>query len=143
MFELLVSRAHSIFYTKRFGQFFQFCVVGGFGAIVNLSVVYFLTENSVHYLLSGAFGIESAILINFFANRAWTFRSANVDGLDGVLQALLRDHAVRSVGMGVNLAILFVLTDLVGVFYMISQVVGAVVAVVWNFAGNIRWTWGT
>ncbi len=124
-----------------FHRFLRFCAVGSVGAVVNLVVLYSLTESGVFYLLSGFIGIEAAVLLNFMLNRSWTFKDRGTRGLRSVLTALYRDHAVRFVGIVLDLVILWILTSYVGVYYLLSQVIGIGVAMLWNYGGNQWWTW--
>jgi len=48
---------------------------------------------------------------------------------------------VRFVGIVLNLAILWLLTSVFGLYYLTSQVVGIGVAMLWNYGGNQWWTW--
>jgi dolichol-phosphate mannosyltransferase len=126
-----------------FHRFLKFCVVGSVGAVFNLVVLYSLTELGVFYLLSGLVGIEAGLLSNFFLNRSWTFKDRGTRGLGSVLTALYRDHAVRFVGIVLNLVILWILTSVFGLYYLASQVIGIAVAMLWNYGGNQWWTWET
>ncbi len=122
-------------------RFLKFCTVGAVGAVVNLLVLYALTEFGVFYLLSGLVGIEAGLLSNFMLNRSWTFKDRGAAGLRFLLTALYRDHAVRFVGIMLNLLILWLLTSLFGLYYLISQLIGITVAMLWNYGGNQWWTW--
>jgi dolichol-phosphate mannosyltransferase len=122
-------------------RFLRFCAVGGAGAILNLFVLYVLTELGVFYLLSGFIAIEAGLLSNFGLNRVWTFKDRGAKELRFLLTALYRDHAVRFVGILLNLMILWLLTSIFGLYYLLSQVVGIAVAMFWNYGGNQWWTW--
>lgn len=137
------TAVYGIIHHREFGRFVRFSIVGATGAALNLSILYLLTSAGLHYLFSGAIAIESALLFNFFLNKIWTFGDINLTGVVETLRALLRDHEVRLGGMGLNLVILWALTDFFGLFYLLSQVVGAGVAAIWNFTGNLFWTWKT
>ena len=126
-----------------FHRFLKFCAVGAVGAVLNLAVLYSLTELGVFYLLSGLIAIEAGLLSNFVLNRSWTFKDRGTQGLRYVLTALYRDHAVRLVGVVLNLVILWLLTSLFGLYYLTSQVIGITVAMLWNYGGNQWWTWET
>jgi dolichol-phosphate mannosyltransferase len=126
-----------------FHRFLKFCAVGAVGAVLNLLVLFSLTELGVFYLLSGLIAIEAGLLSNFFLNRSWTFKDRRTQGLGSVLTALYRDHAVRFVGIVVNLVILWLLTSVFGLYYLASQVIGIAVAMLWNYGGNQWWTWET
>jgi dolichol-phosphate mannosyltransferase len=124
-----------------FHRFWKFVAVGAVGAILNLAVLYALTQLGVYYLLAGLIGIEAGLLSNFFLNRSWTFRDRGESGLRYTLTALYRDHAVRFVGIVLNLVILWLFTSVFGIFYLISQLIGIAVAMLWNYGGNQWWTW--
>jgi dolichol-phosphate mannosyltransferase len=126
-----------------FHRFLKFCAVGAVGAVLNLIVLYSLTELGVFYLLSGLIAIEAGLLSNFFLNKSWTFKDRGTRGLRSVLVALYRDHAVRLVGIVLNLVILWLLTSVFGLYYLTSQLVGIGVATLWNYTGNQWWTWET
>ena len=113
------------------------------GAVLNLLVLYVLTERGVFYLLSGLIAIEAGLLSNFFLNKSWTFKDRGTKGLRSVLTALYRDHAVRFVGIVLNLVILWLLTSVFGLYYLASQVIGIAAAMLWNYGGNQWWTWET
>jgi dolichol-phosphate mannosyltransferase len=122
-------------------RFLKFGAVGAVGGVFNLVVLYLLTEFGVYYLLSGLIGIEAGLLLNFFFNRSWTFKDRRTQGFRYMLTALYRDHAVRFVGIVLNLVILWLLTSLFGLYYLTSQIIGIVVAMFWNYGGNQWWTW--
>jgi len=122
-------------------RFLKFCAVGVVGAGVNLAVLFALTEAGLFYLLSGLIGIEAAILSNFVLNRSWTFKDRGILEFRSILTALYRDHAVRSVGIVLNLVILWLLTSVFGFYYILSQVIGIGIAMLWNYSGNQWWTW--
>jgi dolichol-phosphate mannosyltransferase len=124
-----------------FHRFLKFCAVGAVGAVFNLAVLYSLTELGVFYIISGLLGIEAGLVSNFLLNRLWTFKDRQGRGLRFVLTALYRDHAVRFVGIVLNILILWILTSFFGLYYLLSQIIGIAVAMFWNYGGNQWWTW--
>jgi len=128
--------------TKEIYRFAKFCIIGGIGTIVNLLVLYLLHDYyNIDVLISGAIGIEAGLITNFIFNKVWTFKDIEVKGSKAILIALVKDHIVRSGGIILNLVILWLLTSVFGVYYLISQVIGILVAMIWNFAGNKWFTW--
>lgn len=121
--------------------FIKFCLVGGVGSIVNLLATYFLTSSGVFYLISGLIGIEVGLLSNFFLNWVWTYRNRSVHTLPALVEALGKDHLVRSAGLLLNVCSLWLLTEFVGFYYLLSQAVGIVLGTIFNFVGNQWWTW--
>ena len=56
--------------------FFRFCVVGGFGSLINyLTFLFFLFQLGLEYRIAGAIGFIVPIPIVFFINRSWSFQS--------------------------------------------------------------------
>lgn len=139
-----VRHISSLFWRSgEFHRFLKFCAVGAVGAVLNLVVLYSLTELGVFYIISGFLGIEAGLLSNFFLNRSWTFKDRQGRGIRYMLIALYRDHAVRFVGIVLNILILWILTSFFGLYYLLSQLIGITVAMFWNYGGNQWWTWET
>jgi dolichol-phosphate mannosyltransferase len=120
-------------------QLFQFGVVGAVGYVVNLAVFAALT------LLLGVEHIPAAMLAfcvavsnNFLWNRIWTFRES-AEGGRASFQAT-RFFAVSLAGLGVNLAALALLVDVLGAPDIPSQAIAIAIAVPVNFIGNKLWT---
>jgi putative flippase GtrA len=116
-----------------------FVVVGISGVFVNLCVFTLVGVRFGHattiYLAASAAAFGTAMLWNFFWNRAWTFRgrgdrsTAYHLGLYGTIQAG---------ALGVNLAVLYVGVDLGG-SALESQLLGIVVGSVLAYLANLRW----
>jgi dolichol-phosphate mannosyltransferase len=139
-----IRHISSLFWRSgEFHRFLKFCAVGAVGAVLNLVVLYSLTELGVFYIISGLLGIEAGLLSNFFLNRSWTFKDRQGRGIRFMLIALYRDHAVRFVGIVLNILILWILTSFFGLYYLLSQLIGITVAMFWNYGGNQWWTWET
>ena len=57
-------------------EFVKFGVVGGMGALINIAVLYLLTEKfGLYYMVSAVFSFMIVISHNFVLNKAWTFSS--------------------------------------------------------------------
>lgn len=121
-------------------RFIKFCVVGGSGVLVNMGLLWLLTEFAgLYYLLSSAIGIETSIITNFILNNFFTFSDRRSEGL--FLKRLLRFNLVSLAGLGINMALLWFLTSVLGVYYLISNLFGIAAATLWNYLVNVLWTW--
>ena len=111
-------------------------IVGAIGAVINLAILYLLTDlYGLYYLISGAISIELTILSNFFINRAWTFTKKDL-----LLERLLKDHITRISGVIVKLFCLFALTEF-GLYHIYSMAIGIAFGMFFNYAGNTLWVW--
>ncbi|MEE9583374.1 MAG: GtrA family protein, partial [Dehalococcoidales bacterium] len=130
---------------KRSGElarFIKFAVVGASGVGVNMGLLWLLTEvGGLFYLLSAAIAIETSIITNFILNNYFTFADRSQPGVKHFFSRLFRFNLVSLAGLGINLAILWLLTEGLGVFYLLSNLVGIAAATLWNYLANNWWTW--
>lgn len=134
-----VTHTESPAYTE-FTRMVKFMVVGFTGIIVNEGILYFLTtELGIYFLLSSLCGIEASIISNYVLNDLWTF--GDVQNRYGWGRRLARFHGVSFAGIIINITTLYILTVWLGIYYLISNLMGIFLAFTWNFLVNRRYTW--
>lgn len=130
---------------KRKGElrrFVIFCLVGLSGVLVNMSLLWSLTEFvGFPYLVSAAFGIESSIISNFILNDHFTFPDRRSHTAKSFLRRLVKFNLVSLAGLALNMTVLWLLTEVFGLYYLLSNLCGIVVATLWNYLVNSWWTW--
>jgi dolichol-phosphate mannosyltransferase len=120
----------------------KFCLVGASGVGVNEGLLWLLKEKAgLPYLGSAAVAIETSIITNFILNNYFTFPERNQPGVKAFFNRLFKFNLVSLAGLGINLGILWLLTDVFGVYYLVSNLVGIVIAFLWNYFLNTWWTW--
>ncbi|MBN2186892.1 MAG: glycosyltransferase family 2 protein [Dehalococcoidia bacterium] len=123
-------------------RFIKFCLVGSSGVLVNMGLLWLLTEVAgLFYLASAAIAIGASIINNFVLNDSWTFRDRRTPGMAARLMRFLKFNLVSAVGIGINMGILWSCTELLGVYYLLSNLFGIGAAMLWNFTANASWTW--
>jgi dolichol-phosphate mannosyltransferase len=119
-------------------EFFKFAFVGLTGTVINLGILYFLTEQfRIYYLLSAVFAFFVAMSSNFIFNKIWTFKknfNANLK------KSYLNFAAISIFALLINLFFLYIFTEIFKVYYLASQVFAIGIALVINFLGNKIWT---
>ena len=118
----------------------RFASVGVLGVGVNTGLLWFLTDRlHLYYVVASVVATECAILHNFAWNHAWTFgdrpRSAPV------LPRLARFNVVALGGLALTVGVLFALTALFGVHYLLANLAAVVAGAGWNYAASRRWVW--
>ncbi len=58
----------------------------------------------------------------------------------GLIRKFIKFCLVGGIGFLIAYSLLWILTEKVGLWYMFSALIAQVVATVWNFWGNLRWT---
>jgi dolichol-phosphate mannosyltransferase len=120
----------------------QFGLVGASGIVVNMVVLYGLTTYlGIFYLISSIFAIELSIISNFLLNDYWTFSKDKVHRLSNTWHRLGVFHLVSLGGLLINMGVLFILTEFLGIYYLVSNFIGILVAFSWNFIINRHTTW--
>ncbi|RPI40753.1 MAG: glycosyltransferase family 2 protein [Methanoregulaceae archaeon] len=127
---------------REWKRIFKFGIVGLTGIVVNLGILYFLVEFfSLNKDLASPVAIEFSILNNFIWNDLWTFGSYGDRKVSSRWHRLAAFTIVSVGGAVINYAIFLVLTTWFAVYYLAAQLIGILIAFVWNFFINRRLTW--
>jgi dolichol-phosphate mannosyltransferase len=120
----------------------RFGLVGLSGILVNMGLLYALTEVAgLYYLISAAIAIELSIVNNFVWNDIWTFGAADNLRFERKVQRFGSFQAVSMGGLVINMAILYLLADVAGVYYLVANLAGILIAFAWNYGINRHYTW--
>jgi dolichol-phosphate mannosyltransferase len=91
--------------------------------------------------LASPIAIEFSILNNFIWNDLWTFGSAENQKVSSRWHRLVTFNLVSVGGAVINYAIFLLLTTWFAVYYLAAQLIGILIAFIWNFLVNRRLTW--
>lgn len=129
----------------------RFAAVGASGVLVNLGALWLLAAVlGWRDALASATAIEVSILWNFALNNTFTYRDRNDRASAGLLERAVRYNAVSLVGLALQLGTFVLLRvlllrafgrDSLGALRYPAQCAGIVLATLWNFAGNLHFTW--
>ncbi len=110
--------------------------VGVSGYIINISVVFALVELvGAHYLLSAFFAYIIAISNNFLWNKRWTFCDKCVD----YKTQYSKYFVVSLMSLVFNLAILTLLVEVFGLWYLFAQTIAILIVGINTFLWNKFW----
>ena len=140
MFEKLIDIKMSEYRVPFDIKFGRFALIGALGALVNTAILYMLTEYlNLYYVLSSFFAVEIAIILMFFLNNSVTFENKK-KGLD-LVKGIFKSNIVRSFGIVVNISLLYALTEYLGIYFLISNLVAIFTASIVNFVGEKHFNW--
>jgi len=116
------------------GQFFRYFLVGGVAFIVDFTLLFLLTEfGHIHYLLSASIAFMAGIAVNYALSVSWVFNHRSVDNR-------MHEFAIFAVigilGLAFNAALMWLFTELVGLHYLGSKMVAAVLILLFNFGAR-------
>ncbi len=136
---------HILSLMKRTGEllrFIKFGLVGTSGIFVNMGLLWLLVESTgLMYLIAAAISIETSIISNFLLNNFFTFGDRRSTTFKSTLACLLKFNITSLAGLTINMSILWLLTDVIGIYYLISNLCGIAAAALWNYVLSTGWTW--
>lgn len=102
--------------------------------VVDLAVLIALTESGVHYLAAATLAFLAGMVVVYVASVryifSWRTHRERQDIEVGVFVA------TGVVGLLLNLGIMWLLTSVVGLFYLISKLVSVGIVFTWHFASR-------
>ena len=127
-----------IFKKEGYNQFIKFALVGVVNTLVNLAVLYILTDIfGIYYLVSAVFAFLIAVTNSFLLNKMWTFKeSISYRASSKYIKFVL----ISVIALIINLIILYVLVEYYSIWYIYAQIVGVSSNLIINFFGNKLWT---
>lgn len=122
---------------KTIKQYPKFFIAGLFCAIVNLLILYALTElTGLHYLISAIIAAVISSSFNFVFNKTWTFKE---DFEDKFFEEYLKFGIVRFLAVLIGLVLLFLLTEYAHIYYIYSQIIAIAVVGAISFLAHKIW----
>jgi len=119
-------------------QFLKFAIIGVFNTLINMAVLFILTEYfNVYYMLSAIFAFIVAVTNSFIWNKIWTFKEKLNDRF---IKKYPKFLTISVLALLVNLALLYTLTEFLGIYYLLSQLIAVFFSLWVNFLGNKLWT---
>jgi len=119
-------------------EFFKFALVGLVGTLINIAILYTLTEYlNLYYIFSALCAFVVAVTTNFVFNKIWTFS-------EGIRERIMREYIsfflVSISALSINILFLYIFTEFLEIYYIVSQILAIGVALIINFIGNKIWT---
>jgi len=109
----------------------RFVVAGGLATLVNLGLLYILTDVAgIWYLLSAVVSFIAAFFVSFTLQKFWTFEDSSHEGMH--VQAGIF-FLVAAGNLGLNTLFLYVLVEYALLHYLLAQVIVSAFIAVENF----------
>lgn len=104
----------------RFKQYFIFTIIGGTGSAIAIALTYLFTEFfNIWYLFSYMISALLAWTFNFYLHSLVTFRGHNQEQSD---LKYIKFIILYVVAFTINAILVYILTSLLGIYYLISIV---------------------
>lgn len=112
-------------------QFFRYIFVGGTAFVVDFFFLYFFSDIcGIYYLISAILSFIISVLVNYLMSTKWVFNQDNIE--NKVLEFNLF-IIISTIGLGFTEVLLYFFTDILGLYYLISKIISAIIVLFWNF----------
>jgi dolichol-phosphate mannosyltransferase len=128
--------------TGELAMLLKFIAVGISGVVVNEGVYWLLTRFgglAAYDYWAVVIGIEASIISNFLLNDTFTFARRRAG--KSFIGRLLKFNLICLTGAGIQWGLFMLFTRVFGVYDLLSNFIGIVVAFLWNYFVNRNWTW--
>lgn len=118
-------------------KFFKFLLVGGFCTLQNIVWLYVLTTLlGLHYIVSTIILMITVNTLGFYLNRRFTFKKQG----DNFWHELWKYHTVMLSSSVTVLILMYVLVDIVGIWYLYANIIITIGMTLVNFLMHHKWT---
>ncbi|MBS3027307.1 MAG: GtrA family protein [Dolichospermum sp. DET50] len=116
-------------------KFVRYGIVGAIGTITHLLILLLLVEIlSFNPIISSSLAFIVVVFISYYLNYNWTFKSTTKH-----FTVLIRYIIVCLSGFTLNIIIMFIVVDVLNLYYMLGQIISIIVIPISNFILNNRW----
>lgn len=115
---------------KIINQILKFGLIGAIAFVIDYSILFALTEwLGIHYLISQIISFLISFVFNYYFSVVWVFDSKKE--ITNKEKIFFLTGAV--IGLGINECILYLLSHVGNVHYMISKLIATIIVMIWNF----------
>ncbi len=112
-------------------QLLRFSVVGGTAFLIDFGFLCMFKEVfGINVLVASAFSFTISVVYNYILSTHWVF---DVDEGHSKVKDLTVFIVLSVIGLGINQLMMWLMVDLMGIFYMLSKIVATAFVTVYNF----------
>ena len=120
-----------------FSKLLKFGIVGCSGMIIDFGITYLCKEIlRINKFISNGIGFILAATSNYFLNRIWTFNSQTEEIGVQYIQFMI----VSTIGLAINSLSLYFFNEKLKWNFYLSKLVAIGITTIWNFFGNLLFT---
>ena len=114
-------------------QTFRALFVAAIALTLDAGALWVLSLTGIHYLICAVFSFIIGICVHFALSVRFVFKEKAPIGRTGEIAVYV---AIGVVGLGLTVLFMWFFTEVVGLFFMVSRGVSAVLTFAWNFGSR-------
>ena len=121
-------------------RFVKFGIVGGSGVFVNMFLLWFGKEAlNLPLTIASLIAIGVSIFTNFVLNNFWTWKDDSTRNKYSFFHRMWRYYVTASLSAAINYITLIVLSEYVGIYYLLANLIGIGLGMIFNFGLGEFW----
>ena len=121
-------------------RFLKFGIVGGSGVFVNMFLLWFCKDRlNMPLTIASLIAIGVSIFTNFVLNNYWTWKDSSTKNKYSFVHRMWRYYITASLSAAINYITLIVLSEYFGIYYLIANLIGIGLGMIFNFALGEFW----
>ena len=114
-------------------QVFRSLFVGGLAFVADAGSLWLISITGLHYLLCSVFGFIVGVTVNYLLSVRFVFKEKASVGRFGEITVYF---IVSVIGLGLTVLLMWLFTDILGFYFMVSKVFATVITFFWNFSSR-------
>lgn len=115
-------------------QFIRYGFVGIIAFSIDFGFLFLFTKYlHIYYLISATLSFLIALVVNYLLSTKWVFKKRTGTSVNNELIIFV---VIAVIGLLINDLIMWFLTDIINLFYLISKIVASLIVLFWNFYGR-------
>ena len=119
--------------TNSFIQFFRYIFVGGIAFVADAGALW-LCEMFMHYLIAAAIAFVFGLVVNYVLSVCFVFSDS--ERKTSRTAEFIIYAVIGVIGLGLTELIMWLFTDVIGLYFLLSKIVAAAIVLVWNFVAR-------
>lgn len=118
-------------------RFIRFLFVSGVATVLNFAIFYALHKFLlIDYRIASGTGFFCGVVLGYFLNSRWTFRDSDDANPK---KKFLKYYCVYLISLGINLLMMEVLVEYVGIYPSLSNLITIGITFISNYLGTRFW----
>jgi putative flippase GtrA len=115
-------------------QFFRYLIVGTSAFLVDFISLFVFTDIlGFYYLFSASTSFILGLILNYYLSVNWVFNKRNLSNKWIEFQIFA---VIGILGLFFNGFLLWIFTEYIGIYYLYSKIITAILILIWNFTAR-------
>lgn len=115
-------------------QFFRYIFVGGIAFLVDGGSLFLIEYIGIHYLAAAVVAFILGLIANYILSKLLVFKG-NTSNKSNWTEFFVYG-IIGIIGLGITEGIMYVFTEKLKLYFMLSKIIAAAVVLVWNFVAR-------